>query len=277
MDHLGVRQPVLPGAGSDPRDPQAAELPLAVTPIPIRVLTGVEQLLLGHAVPTRARGIVALRLAQDLPALLLRVDRTFDSRHLRLLPEQPSDVRALGRDLGHALDPAPSAAAFLRQEVVAGGLAVKNLPRSRDPEPLRRRPVRLLPHGLELSSFYWGPVPQTTASRAAARPRFPGPAAAPARPGVPPPRRALGSGTVSSAPVRGRPPVRSPRPPIRGPASEPRPCAPQPSSSARSPSPCCGRPAWAAPPRRPCRRGPPPTGPRSCARDRCGPSRARGT
>src|SRR5262245_41407840 len=63
-------------------------------------------------------------------------------------PQEPLDLRALGRDLGHALDTTPAAPGLLREHVVARGLAVQDLPVAGDPEPLRGGAVRLhLRHG----------------------------------------------------------------------------------------------------------------------------------
>src|SRR5207342_1660184 len=139
-----VGQTVLASAGSDPGDPQSSELRLAVSPIAVGVLSRVEELFLGHAVALRSRSEVPLRLAEHLTALLLRVNRSFDPCHLSLLPEEPTDVGALGRDLGHALHAASTAPALLPQEMVAGRLAMEDLAGPRDAEPLGRRSVRLL-------------------------------------------------------------------------------------------------------------------------------------
>src|SRR4029453_2178059 len=86
VDEPRVRQTVLPRPGPDPRDPQAPELRLAVATVAVSVLARVEELLLGYAVALRARPEIALGLAEHLTALLLRVDRTFDPRHLPYFP-----------------------------------------------------------------------------------------------------------------------------------------------------------------------------------------------
>src|SRR4029434_292344 len=69
-----------------PRDPQAAELRLAVSTVAVGVRARVEELLLGDTVALRARPEIPLGLAEHLTALLLRVDRTFDPCHLPYFP-----------------------------------------------------------------------------------------------------------------------------------------------------------------------------------------------
>src|SRR5438105_2536043 len=49
VDELRVRHPVLPGGSVDPRDPQAAEVALAVATVAVAVLIGLEHGLLGRA------------------------------------------------------------------------------------------------------------------------------------------------------------------------------------------------------------------------------------
>src|SRR3990172_348440 len=92
VDERGVSHPVLAGPRADPRDPQTAELPLAIAAVAVRVLPRVEQLLLGDAVSAGARAEVPLGLAKDLAALLLGVDRVLDPGHQLLLPKQPAGV-----------------------------------------------------------------------------------------------------------------------------------------------------------------------------------------
>src|SRR5439155_12719501 len=79
-------------------------------------------------------------------SLLLGVNRSLHPGH-RSRPQQPLDLLAFGRDLGHAFDAAPSAAALLRQHVVARRLAMDQLALASDPESLGGRAVGLHLHG----------------------------------------------------------------------------------------------------------------------------------
>src|SRR5690606_14985727 len=75
------------------RDPELAEVTLAVAPVPVGVLHGVEHLLLGLAVEPGALPAVAARTLQDGTALLVGVDRPLDACHV----ESPSFPAATPR------------------------------------------------------------------------------------------------------------------------------------------------------------------------------------
>src|SRR6185436_1305643 len=70
-----------PGARVDPRDPQLAEVALAVTAVAVRVLHRVQHLLLGLAVQPGTLPTVAARGLEQGTTLLLGVDRTLDACH----------------------------------------------------------------------------------------------------------------------------------------------------------------------------------------------------
>src|SRR5215210_506376 len=85
--HAGVTQPVhelrvgqalTPGRGVDADDPQAPEIALAVAPIAIGVLVGLEQRLLGALVALARLAPVALGAGQRGPTLLTAVRGALD-------------------------------------------------------------------------------------------------------------------------------------------------------------------------------------------------------
>src|SRR5581483_6450582 len=81
VDELVVRQPMLARARVDARDPELTEGPLAHLPVAIGVDERPLDLLLRVPVMARLPAPVAVRLLEHLAALLLRVDRSLDSRH----------------------------------------------------------------------------------------------------------------------------------------------------------------------------------------------------
>src|SRR5579863_5241068 len=81
MHELRVRQAVQPCRRVDARDPQAAEVALAVAAIAIAVLVGLEQGFFGRAVTTGRVTAHPLRHRQGLTALLARVDGTLYAAH----------------------------------------------------------------------------------------------------------------------------------------------------------------------------------------------------
>src|SRR5262249_51208153 len=83
-DELVVRQPVRPGGGVDPHDPEPPERPLLVLAVAVGVRQRVVDLLLGTAVAGVLEAPVAARLLEDLAALLARVHGSLDSRHAYL-------------------------------------------------------------------------------------------------------------------------------------------------------------------------------------------------
>src|SRR5947208_16693710 len=78
VHELRVGHAVLPGGSVDPRDPQPAEVALAVAPIAVAVLVGLEQRLFGHPVVTAGVTPETLCHRQRRAALLAGVDRALD-------------------------------------------------------------------------------------------------------------------------------------------------------------------------------------------------------
>src|SRR5205823_3238925 len=80
-DELVVREAVRAGARVDPHDPEAAELALLVLAVAVGVAERVLDLLLGVRVRALLDPPIALRLLEDLAALLARVNRSLDPWH----------------------------------------------------------------------------------------------------------------------------------------------------------------------------------------------------
>src|SRR5690348_5534798 len=70
----------------DPRDPQPAEVALAIAPVAVAVLVGLEDGLLGHLVVPAGVSAVALGERQRRAALLTGVNRALDAGHERFSP-----------------------------------------------------------------------------------------------------------------------------------------------------------------------------------------------
>src|SRR2546426_935061 len=68
--------------GVDARDPEAAEVALAIAPVAVGVRIGLHQRLLGALVVGMRLAAEALRQLERRAALLARVDRPLDARHL---------------------------------------------------------------------------------------------------------------------------------------------------------------------------------------------------
>ena len=66
-----IAHPVLPRRGVDPRDPQPAEVALAVAPVPVRIGVRLQQRLLRALVVRVRLAAEALRLLEYRAALLL--------------------------------------------------------------------------------------------------------------------------------------------------------------------------------------------------------------
>src|SRR5437588_4527572 len=81
-DELVVREAVRARAGVDPHDPESPEGPLLVLAVTVGVGERVLDLLLRVAVRGLLQPPVALRLGENLAALLARVDGSLDARHL---------------------------------------------------------------------------------------------------------------------------------------------------------------------------------------------------
>src|SRR3954447_20750864 len=80
-DELVVREAVRARPRVDAHDPQPPECPLLVLAVAVGVRERMVDLLLRVAVRGLLQPPVALRLTEDLPPLLARGDRTFDSGH----------------------------------------------------------------------------------------------------------------------------------------------------------------------------------------------------
>src|SRR5207244_1315149 len=83
-DELVVRHPVRARRGIDAHDPEPPERPFLRLAVTVRVDEGMLDLLLGVPVGRVLEPPVALRLRQDLAALLACVDGTLYARHQRL-------------------------------------------------------------------------------------------------------------------------------------------------------------------------------------------------
>src|SRR5439155_8281976 len=90
-DELVVRQPVRARSRVDANDPERAERPLLVLPIAVGVDERVLDLLLRVAVARLLEPPVALRLLEDLAALLARVDGALDAGHGLFHPQKLLD------------------------------------------------------------------------------------------------------------------------------------------------------------------------------------------
>ena len=84
IDQAAVGQTVQAGRRVDTRDPELPELPLALAPIAIRVLAGLDNRLLGRLVKFAARAVIALRLGEDLLVTRLCGHTAFYSCHVSI-------------------------------------------------------------------------------------------------------------------------------------------------------------------------------------------------
>src|ERR1700684_4231166 len=82
VHELRVAHPVLAGGSIDARDPQPAEVPLAVAPIPVGIGIRLHQRLLGASVVGVRLAAEALRQLECGLALLAGSHRALDPRHL---------------------------------------------------------------------------------------------------------------------------------------------------------------------------------------------------
>src|SRR5262249_29335741 len=85
VHQLAVGERVLAGSGVDARDPQAAELALALLAVAVRVDPGALDGLAGHPEQPAARSVVALGLLQDAVVPAPLDDASLHSGHARLL------------------------------------------------------------------------------------------------------------------------------------------------------------------------------------------------
>src|SRR5512146_2984244 len=82
---LAVGEPVLPGGGVDPHDPEGADLPLLVPPVAVGVLERARDRFLRRPQQLAAAPAEALGGLQDLAALLVGMDCSFYAWH-RFIP-----------------------------------------------------------------------------------------------------------------------------------------------------------------------------------------------
>src|SRR5215203_6913179 len=102
-DETVVRHSLSSSRGVDPLDPELSEFAFACPTVTVGVDERVRDLLLGLAVEPRALPPIAGGLLQDIPALLVCVDRALDACHVLLLVSEadcgqarlPSSRRAL--------------------------------------------------------------------------------------------------------------------------------------------------------------------------------------
>ena len=100
VHELRVGHVVLPRGSVDAGDPQTPEVALAVAPVAIAVLVGLEQRLLGHPVVAAGVAPEALGQRERRPPLLARVDRPLDASHPPCLRLTPSSVFTRGSSCG---------------------------------------------------------------------------------------------------------------------------------------------------------------------------------
>src|SRR5204863_7763305 len=82
VHHLRVAEAVDAGGGVDARDPQPAEVAVAIATVAVRVGVGLHQGLLGPLVAGVRLAAEPLRQRERRAALLARVDRALDTGHL---------------------------------------------------------------------------------------------------------------------------------------------------------------------------------------------------
>src|SRR5262249_55762421 len=102
-DELVVREPVLARCGVDAQNPEPPKLALAVLSVAVRVSERMLDLLLGLAIARVLEAPVALRLLENLAALLARVDGSLDAWHRLPDPEQLLDRLHVGLVHRHRL------------------------------------------------------------------------------------------------------------------------------------------------------------------------------
>src|SRR5690349_18254944 len=139
LDEAVVGHAIGAGARVDARDPQLAEVALAVTTVAVRVLHRVQHLLLGLAVQPGTLPTVAARGLEQGAALLLGVDRTLDACHFGTPNRGTCVARAsaaqqlldsLGVGLGHrdrTGHPASDLGGLALQQVALAGLLGEEL------------------------------------------------------------------------------------------------------------------------------------------------------
>src|SRR5207248_9722023 len=146
VDELVVREAVLPRCRIDADDPEPPELALLVLAVAVRVDERVLDLLLRVLVRGLLEPPVALRLLEDLAALLARVDGPLHTGH-RLLPppqELVDGLRVALREWQVAREEALTLLALLPQIMALHCAPAQQLARSRHLEPLLGSAVCLL-------------------------------------------------------------------------------------------------------------------------------------
>jgi large subunit ribosomal protein L20 len=155
LDQAVVGHPVSAGRRVDTRDPQLAEVALAVLAVAVGILHRVQHLLLGLAVQARTLSTVATGLLEQGTALLLGIDCPLDACHLvvslKVLPVWRASAAehlldALGVHLGEFLGARQSAGprgGLDLQQVALAGLLVNELAGASDLDPLAHAGVAL--------------------------------------------------------------------------------------------------------------------------------------
>src|SRR5919199_2960114 len=154
MDELGVRKPVLAGAGVDPLDPERPEVPLALLAPDVGVDPTLPNLLLGPLVRALLRPPVALGLLEDLPALLAGMDTARRAGHLAHPQKALDALLVVFVDRGLGVQAPLALGALLLQDVVVAAPAALELALLRDLEASGNALVGLHLRHLSSSAFF---------------------------------------------------------------------------------------------------------------------------
>src|SRR5205807_3334660 len=146
VHELVVREAVRAGRRVDPGDPELPELALPHLPVAVGVDERVLDLLLGVTVVGAFTPPVALRLLEDLAALLVRVDGSLDPRHRSASSQHLLDRAAVAAgDLAILAEAALTLRRFLLQVVAPHRGPAQDLAAARH--------LELLPHGAPCLHF----------------------------------------------------------------------------------------------------------------------------
>src|SRR5919199_6453882 len=154
MDELGVRKPVLAGAGVDPLDPERPEVPLALLAPDVGVDPTLPDLLLGPLVRALLHPPVTLGLREDFPALFAGMDATCRAGHLAHPQEALDAVLVVFVDGGLGVEASLALGALLLQDVIVTAPAALELTLLRDFEAPGDALVGLHLRHLSSSTFF---------------------------------------------------------------------------------------------------------------------------
>src|SRR5215212_5836830 len=146
-EELVIGEPLFSGGRVDADDPEPAEHALLVLSVTVGVDVGLHDLLLRLPVGDPRLPAESLRLGEELAALLARVDRSLDARHLSLplLAEQPPHLAlVLAGDRLVAPERALALSALLLEVVALHAVAAQQLAATAHLEALLGCFVRLL-------------------------------------------------------------------------------------------------------------------------------------